>query len=94
MGAAPGGRFSRPPERWETGFKDTVVAYPAEITRIKAVFDISGLYVWHCHILEHEDNEMMRPYFVGGAPPGQARVEPVQDRGRQASVRLVPRASK
>jgi FtsP/CotA-like multicopper oxidase with cupredoxin domain len=28
------------------------------------VFDISGLYVWHCHILEHEDNEMMRPFVV------------------------------
>jgi FtsP/CotA-like multicopper oxidase with cupredoxin domain len=22
------------------------------------------LYVWHCHVLEHEDNEMMRPYKV------------------------------
>jgi len=49
---------------WETGFKDTVVAYPGEITRIRARFDIPGLYVWHCHILEHEDNEMMRPYVV------------------------------
>jgi FtsP/CotA-like multicopper oxidase with cupredoxin domain len=26
-------------------------------------------YVWHCHILEHEDNEMMRPYFIGPNPP-------------------------
>jgi len=50
---------------WETGFKDTVIAYPGEITRVKAKFDIAGLYVWHCHILEHEDNEMMRPYAVG-----------------------------
>jgi spore coat protein A len=49
----------------ETGFKDTVIALPGEITRIKAKFDIAGLYVWHCHIVEHEDNEMMRPYFVG-----------------------------
>jgi len=53
---------------WETGFKDTVVAYPGEITRIRARFDIVGLYVWHCHILEHEDNEMMRPYVVSAAP--------------------------
>ncbi len=50
---------------WETGFKDTVIAYPGEITTVKAQFDIGGLYVWHCHIVEHEDNEMMRPYFVG-----------------------------
>jgi FtsP/CotA-like multicopper oxidase with cupredoxin domain len=50
---------------WETGFKDTVIAYPGEITTVKALFDVAGLYVWHCHIVEHEDNEMMRPYFVG-----------------------------
>jgi spore coat protein A len=55
----------RPPERWESGYKDTVIAYPDEITRVKAKFDLPGLYVWHCHIVEHEDNEMMRPYRVG-----------------------------
>ncbi len=53
-----------PPEANETGFKDTVIAYPGEVTRLKATFDIAGLYVWHCHIVEHEDNEMMRPYCV------------------------------
>ncbi len=53
-----------PPETWERGFKDTVIAYPEMITRIKATFDLPGRYVWHCHILEHEDNEMMRPYDV------------------------------
>jgi FtsP/CotA-like multicopper oxidase with cupredoxin domain len=53
------------PQPWETGFKDTVISYPGEITRVKALFDVGGLYVWHCHIVEHEDNEMMRPYFVG-----------------------------
>jgi spore coat protein A len=58
------GGAARPPEPGETGFKDTVIAYPGEITRIKATFDIAGLYVWHCHILEHEDNEMMRPYMI------------------------------
>ncbi|MHC4236122.1 MAG: multicopper oxidase family protein, partial [Planctomycetota bacterium] len=55
----------RDPEPWESAFKDTVIAYPGEITTVKALFDIEGLYVWHCHIVEHEDNEMMRPYFVG-----------------------------
>ena len=48
----------------EAGYKDTVIAYPGEITTVKAKFDIAGLYVWHCHIVEHEDNEMMRPYVV------------------------------
>jgi len=56
----------RDPEPWETGFKDTVISYPGEITKVKALFDLSGLYVWHCHIVEHEDNEMMRPYVVCG----------------------------
>jgi FtsP/CotA-like multicopper oxidase with cupredoxin domain len=59
---------ARPAEPWETGRKDTVIAYPGEITRVKALFDLAGLYVWHCHIVEHEDNEMMRPYFIGPLP--------------------------
>ena len=58
----------RPSEPWELGTKDTVIAYPAEITRVKARFDLPGLYVWHCHIVEHEDHEMMRPYAVGTPP--------------------------
>jgi spore coat protein A len=59
---------ARAPEPYERGFKDTVIAYPGEITRVKALFDLPGLYVWHCHIVEHEDNEMMRPYHVGPPP--------------------------
>jgi len=55
---------SRAPDPVETGFKDTVIALPAEITRLRARFDIAGRYVWHCHIIDHEDNEMMRPYLV------------------------------
>ena len=54
-----------PAEATETGWKDTVIAYPGEVTRVNATFDIDGLYVWHCHIVEHEDNEMMVPYCVG-----------------------------
>ena len=49
----------------EVGYKDTVRANPGEVTRIGAQFgDFAGDFVWHCHILEHEDNEMMRPYRV------------------------------
>ncbi|MDX1981741.1 MAG: multicopper oxidase [Bryobacteraceae bacterium] len=62
----------RPPQPWELGLKDTVIAFPDEITRIKARFDLPGLYVWHCHIVEHEDNEMMRPYAVGPMPVRRA----------------------
>jgi spore coat protein A, manganese oxidase len=59
------------PQPWETGFKDTVIAYPGQVTRIKARFGVPGQYVWHCHIVEHEDNEMMRPYRIGPQQPGQ-----------------------
>jgi spore coat protein A len=59
------------PESWETGFKDTVIAYPGQVTRVKAQFTNPGQYVWHCHILEHEDNEMMRPFRIGPEQPGQ-----------------------
>ena len=59
------------PEPWETGFKDTVIAYPGQVTRIKAQFNSPGQFVWHCHIVEHEDNEMMRPFRIGPEQPGQ-----------------------
>jgi FtsP/CotA-like multicopper oxidase with cupredoxin domain len=59
----------RPPEAWEKGLKDTVIAYPGEVTRIRAKFDTPGTFVWHCHIVSHEDNEMMRPYRIGPADP-------------------------
>lgn len=54
----------------EAGWKDTVRALPGEVTRIIAKFDVPPAtklpaeYVYHCHILEHEDNDMMRPYRV------------------------------
>jgi FtsP/CotA-like multicopper oxidase with cupredoxin domain len=60
-----------PPEPWETGFKDTVIAYPGQVTRVRAQFNTPGQFVWHCHIVEHEDNEMMRPYRIGPEQPGQ-----------------------
>jgi spore coat protein A len=57
------------PEPFESGWKDTVRANPGMVTRIIVRFDgYPGRYVWHCHILEHEDNEMMRPYQVLPAP--------------------------
>ena len=57
-----------PPQPNEKGWKDTAVMLPGEVTRIRAKFDKEGLYVWHCHILSHEDHEMMRPYYVGTIP--------------------------
>jgi len=59
------------PEPWETGFKDTITAYPGQVTRVRAQFLVPGQFVWHCHIVEHEDNEMMRPFRIGPEQPGQ-----------------------
>jgi spore coat protein A, manganese oxidase len=56
----------------ERGWKDTWVMYPGEVTKIIAKFDLEGLYVWHCHILSHEDHEMMRPFYVGEMVSNQA----------------------
>jgi spore coat protein A len=53
------------PDAFEAGWKDTAVMYPGEVTRIMARFDRPGRYVYHCHILSHEDHEMMRAYHVG-----------------------------
>jgi spore coat protein A len=72
----------RAPEANEAGWKDTVIMYPGQVTRIAVryaptdtpagtsgayPFDPDALghgYVWHCHIIDHEDNEMMRPLKV------------------------------
>ena len=64
---APGGLPAHPatatPPRQlhrETGYKDTVTAYPGQVARIRTKFTTPGQFVWHCHIVEHEDNEMMQ----------------------------------
>ncbi len=63
----------------EKGWKETVIAYPAEthipagapgeivqgqVTRVRMKFEGVGQFVWHCHITEHEDHDMMRPMIV------------------------------
>ncbi len=65
MPAQLGNAISQP-EPTEAGYKDIVIAPPGSVTRIKAKFEIAGLYVWHCHIVEHEDNEMMIPLCIKG----------------------------
>jgi FtsP/CotA-like multicopper oxidase with cupredoxin domain len=88
----------QPPLPQEQGWKDTVIMYPGQVTRIAArwaptdtaiptngqtsslyfPFDPTGdnalfNYVWHCHIIDHEDNEMMRPDVVQANPSGPTR---------------------
>jgi FtsP/CotA-like multicopper oxidase with cupredoxin domain len=83
MGGGTSVAGSNDPLPWEMGYKDTVIAYPGEITRVKALYDLPGFYVWHCHIVEHEDNEMMRPFHVGPIPPDSPVVLP-------AGIRMIP----
>lgn len=53
------------PEPHELGWKDVAQCPPGMVTRIIVPFHgYRGRYVWHCHVLEHEANEMMRPYEV------------------------------
>ncbi len=78
--------MAMPPDTAEAGWKDTVIMYPGQVTRVVVrwapnslpvntpvtalnyPFDPSGEgkynYVWHCHIIDHEDNEMMRPSMI------------------------------
>lgn len=62
--AVPGSK-PFPPDPNEAGWKDTFRSMPGEVTRIIAKFDsFTGKYPYHCHILEHEDHEMMRQFQV------------------------------
>ena len=66
---------AKAPAAREKGWKDTAIAYPREVMRVVAKFDLPidvpkdtpaapAVYVYHCHILEHEENDMMRPFEV------------------------------
>lgn len=48
----------------DTGAQDTVLVYPGEMLKLVAKFDKPGEFMWHCHILSHEDHDMMRPFTV------------------------------
>jgi FtsP/CotA-like multicopper oxidase with cupredoxin domain len=81
-----------PPGAHEVGWKDVAISYPGEILRLVIRFapqaagatayefdpgDGHG-YVWHCHIIDHEDNEMMRPYRVQASATTRAFVQGTQ----------------
>lgn len=53
------------PEAHEMGWEDTILVGPGENVRIMVKFQqFTGKFVWHCHMLEHEDSEMMRPFEI------------------------------
>jgi spore coat protein A len=63
----------------ERGWKDTFIVPPGFVGRVKARFERPGRYVWHCHILSHEDHEMMRPFHVGPMPVAGLKSESADD---------------
>lgn len=68
----------KPPSLENAGRKDTFIIYPGEVATVKAFFDKDGEYVWHCHILSHEDFDMMRPFYVGDYPiPAMAAIQTI-----------------
>jgi hypothetical protein len=53
------------PEPWEQGWKDTAPVYPDQVLRVICKFeDYTGKFPYHCHVLEHEENDMMRQFEV------------------------------
>ncbi|MCC6320933.1 MAG: multicopper oxidase family protein [Phycisphaerales bacterium] len=84
-----------PPGANEQGWKDTVQATPNQITRVIMRFlDHPGTFPYHCHILDHEDHEMMRqftvvcPSFTATASPS----DPVVRRGQTLTIDAVTNA--
>jgi len=74
MGGSFEGRAGVPadsPEPWENGLEGHGHRYPGQSRASRCASTTPGQYVWHCHIVEHEDNEMMRPYRIGPEQPGQ-----------------------
>ncbi|CAM9729150.1 unnamed protein product [Chrysoparadoxa australica] len=69
------------PDSFELGPLDIVSTWEGYVTRIKAKFEKTGLYVWHCHILSHEDYEMMRPFVVVPDDPSRTLEELVLSTG-------------
>ena len=65
LGHAPDDGISHELDDNELGLKDTVRVNPNEVVDIVVHFEVfSGRYMYHCHILEHEDRDMMRPFVV------------------------------
>ena len=69
------GREMLPPN--ENGQRDMVRCPRGTVVKVIAHFDIPGKFVWHCHFLDHEDHEMMRPFEVvtGNSGPKSSKKE-------------------
>ena len=75
-------RDGSPPPPWEQGLKETVLVHPRETVVVALRFtDNLGTYVFHCHVLEHEDNGMMAQYQVTPDGDGGSSTSPPADSG-------------
>ena len=83
----------KPPDSNEAGWKDTAQMNPGEVTTIRAKFDLPGNYVWHCHILEHEEHDMMRPIHVVLDAPPAAAAPAVMTAASTATANTAPTAT-
>jgi len=82
-----------PPDPQDAGWKDTIVSPPGFVTRVIARFDKQGEYVWHCHILSHEEHDMMRPMKIvpsALAPPASLTVPSATPDDRTVTVTVAP----
>lgn len=85
------------PQPYETlAMKDTIDCPPGYVTRVLTKFDILGTYVWHCHILSHEEHDMMRPFRVVAAKlatPAYVNPPATTDANGNAYVIVAPTAT-
>lgn len=76
-------REGAPPPPWEAGLKESILVEAGETVVVQLRFtDHLGAFVFHCHVLEHEDNGMMARYVVStDGDGGSVEVEPTGDGG-------------
>jgi spore coat protein A len=74
----------------QDGWKDTQVMFPGEVTRVIAKFDLAGRYEWHCHILSHEDHDMMRPLIVSDEFITKAQKIPIRETAIKNNLSVYP----
>ncbi|NVO00965.1 MAG: multicopper oxidase domain-containing protein, partial [Geobacteraceae bacterium] len=81
------------PDPHDAGWKDTAYMPPGIVTRVIAKFDLLGEYVWHCHILSHEEHDMMRPMKIVASalnPPASLAVAASTPNNRTTTVTVAP----
>jgi spore coat protein A len=74
----------------QDGWKDTYVMLPGEVTRVIAKFDLPGRYEWHCHILSHEDHNMMRPFEVSASAARYAQQNEIAPKMVKDNLNVYP----